>query len=426
MDDNQLITFLEGLTPADLTRILARIPEANNQIPEGTPHLQRVSALLNYVRSSAGPGQKKLEEVVQELFPAQSKELFSAPGAGGVADKSKPASTGKATGIEAKPARVGIFLVLLGVVVTLMVLFASGILRYGMEGPFVYLLYIIAGLLVAALCYGLLDSTGQFEGERAGATIKLGGAVVALVVVAGGGALYEKNVHASPFSVRFSFHAGAPTEPVKGMKGSLTLRLGAARLLEPITPESTVLFQDLDRRWAGTDVDYTFDSETHSLVKPPAKLILKPDSTLALEVAPRSPYGPESESNVELNMVDIQSWKIGANPFRSIDIKLRAVLKSKQSIPIAPKGVLQIRKNGVPIRDIPLEVASGTLTDGAILSPNEPTTILLQGKLTKTELDLMTGTFDFWIGLRYEGSSEPRYFTDPQTFSRQTIRFEGG
>lgn len=78
MDENQLIVFLEELTPADFTRILTRIPNAANHISQAATHLERVSALLLYVRSSTGPGQKRFTEIVQELFPD------SFPGAKGV------------------------------------------------------------------------------------------------------------------------------------------------------------------------------------------------------------------------------------------------------------------------------------------------------------------------------------------------------
>lgn len=68
MDEKKLVKFLEDLAPTDFNRILARIPEAAIYVPEGVNHLQRVYALLHYVRSSAGPRQEKLQEVVQELF----------------------------------------------------------------------------------------------------------------------------------------------------------------------------------------------------------------------------------------------------------------------------------------------------------------------------------------------------------------------
>lgn len=89
MNEDQLTSFLEELTPADFSRILARIPKATNYVPEHVNHLQRVSALLLYVRSSTGPGQQYLEITVQELFPAQftgaggekitSKKLWNVP-----------------------------------------------------------------------------------------------------------------------------------------------------------------------------------------------------------------------------------------------------------------------------------------------------------------------------------------------------------
>lgn len=68
MDENELVVFLERLAPAGFAQILTRIPEATNYVPQGISHLERVSALILYVRSSGGPGLPWLEKTVQELF----------------------------------------------------------------------------------------------------------------------------------------------------------------------------------------------------------------------------------------------------------------------------------------------------------------------------------------------------------------------
>jgi hypothetical protein len=324
-----------------------------------------------------------------------------------------------------KQTKFGIFLLLLAVVVGLMILFASGVLRHGLQGPFVYLLYIVAGLLVAALCYGLLESTGQFEGGKDGANIKLGGAIVALVVVAGGGGLYERNVRAAPFGLRVAFYEEGPSQPAKGLQGTLTLKLGAGRMPETSSPDGSVLFQNIDRHLADTDAGYTFTSDTHALVDPPKQLTLRPESTIDLKVTRQAVNAPEAEADVDLIYEDVQSWKIGANPFRSIDISLIATNKSKRNVPLSSRGTLQILRNGVPVRSVELEVGEGGPTDVVSLRPGVPTKLNIQGKLTQSELELLHGNFDFWVGLRYLGSAETKFFTDPRSFSRQSIRFEG-
>ena len=57
--------------------------------------------------------------------------------------------------------KMGIFGILLAVLIGLAILFGSGIPRFGLEGPFVYVIYIIAGCLSPLLCFGLLDSSGE-------------------------------------------------------------------------------------------------------------------------------------------------------------------------------------------------------------------------------------------------------------------------
>jgi hypothetical protein len=57
------------------------------------------------------------------------------------------------------------FLSLLAAVVLLTTLFASGLLRFGQSGTVAYVVYVIAGLLSATLCYGILESTGAFEAQ---------------------------------------------------------------------------------------------------------------------------------------------------------------------------------------------------------------------------------------------------------------------
>lgn len=66
-----LVTFLEGLTPSDFSRILMRLPGVTPYIPKEATPIQQVAALIDYVRSTAGPGIELLTSVVHELFPSK-------------------------------------------------------------------------------------------------------------------------------------------------------------------------------------------------------------------------------------------------------------------------------------------------------------------------------------------------------------------
>lgn len=105
-------------------------------------------------------------------------------------------------------------MVLLLAVIAMAVLFATGTLRFGLSGPFVYIVYILAGLLSACLTFGMLSSRGELHGEREGIGLKLGGAVVALVVVAAGGGVYERYLYTPPqFDLLVLFFTDNPAKP---------------------------------------------------------------------------------------------------------------------------------------------------------------------------------------------------------------------
>src|SRR5258708_10513172 len=119
-----------------------------------------------------------------------------------------------------------IFMILLLVVAGMAVLFASGILRFGIAGPCVYIVYVMAGLLSASLTFELLSSRGEVQGKREGIVLKLGGAVVALVVVAAGGGLYERYLYTPPhFDLLLLFYTENLTKP-EPVTGKLVMITG--------------------------------------------------------------------------------------------------------------------------------------------------------------------------------------------------------
>lgn len=69
MSEEELITFLEGLTPTDFERLLVRMPGTTGHVPYHAGHFERVAAFIAYVRSATGPGWKKVREVVALFYP---------------------------------------------------------------------------------------------------------------------------------------------------------------------------------------------------------------------------------------------------------------------------------------------------------------------------------------------------------------------
>lgn len=69
LDENRLISFLEGLTPGDFASIVTRIPGASARVPDGVPHLERVAGLIRFVRAANGIQLEGLKKIVDDLFP---------------------------------------------------------------------------------------------------------------------------------------------------------------------------------------------------------------------------------------------------------------------------------------------------------------------------------------------------------------------
>lgn len=167
------------------------------------------------------------------------------------------------------------FFSLLAAVILLTVLFASGWLRFGQSGTVAYIVYVIAGLLSATLCYGILEATGTFEGQYHQARLKLGGSVVALVLVAGGGGAYERYLRTpETFDLRIRFISS--TRSPQPLTGTVRLFLGAENHEGKLDHGSDVLFQGIASGWKGTPVHL-------SLEAPPYRLTDK--SLIGLKVA---------------------------------------------------------------------------------------------------------------------------------------------
>lgn len=74
MDNDELIAYVEDLAPSDLKRVLLRFPDATSHLPDNASHLERVEALIRYIRSKTGPRMGQLREVVRKLFPDINKD----------------------------------------------------------------------------------------------------------------------------------------------------------------------------------------------------------------------------------------------------------------------------------------------------------------------------------------------------------------
>lgn len=68
--ENRILAFLEGVTPSDLARVLARVPNSSAYMPYPGSHYERVTALVEFVKSRNGMGLEPFSELLTSLFPS--------------------------------------------------------------------------------------------------------------------------------------------------------------------------------------------------------------------------------------------------------------------------------------------------------------------------------------------------------------------
>src|SRR5260221_546968 len=280
--------------------------------------------------------------------------------------------------------KVAIFAVLLTVLIGLAVLFGSGVLRFGLEGPFVYVIYIVAGLLVAFVCFGLLDSSGELTGAHLNTNVKLGGAIVGFVVVAAGGALYE--VYGRPpqiFSVRVLFY-DSTGETVKP-KGTITLFINSGNPQAPIDTSGTALFQNIPAASRNKAARVRLDSAEFKPASTQGDfLVLKPEETIPFQVVRKPAFSSYEQGKIDFSWKSGESLKLAASSDRDLTIRLIAIAQSELPLPLRPKGSLTFFREGraMPVRTINVDVGTETNDDIVILQPHQPTTLIFSGILT--------------------------------------------
>jgi hypothetical protein len=326
--------------------------------------------------------------------------------------------------------KMAIFAALLVVLIGLAVLFGAGVLRFGLEGPFVYVIYVIAGLLVAFVCFGLLDSTGELTGNPLSTNVKLGGAIVGLVVVIAGGALYE--IYGRPqqtFSTRVAFYTmnGESVRP----KGALTLFIAAGTQTAIIDSGGTALFQNIPAAWRSKEAQCSLDShEYRAAAINNCKLLLKPEETIAFQVERKPLYSSYEQSKINFEWKSAESVQLAASANRDLTIRLIATGESELPIPLRSKGSIVFFRQGrpMPLRIIDAEVGTETSDDVVILKPNEPITLVISGILTPDLLslafkrDLVVRFKLFYLGSK--DNSQREYASSDFPFDKTTVVFD--
>jgi Effector-associated domain 2 len=314
-----------------------------------------------------------------------------------------------------------LFGVLLVAALSLTILFAGGWLRFGLGAQFTFAMYVLFGLLAAVTCYGLLSSSGELEGKEYGVAVKLSGAIVALAVVAGGGALYEKYVPhtAASFDQRVNFYSAQPTQLEK-LNGEATLTVGNKRFTERLRETGTVLYQGIPSEWLGKPVQLDLDCPGYELAPVEKTALLNDRETIAVKVVRKRQFALPNEAKLEIGYREgVALNYVGRPDAKNVVLTLRAVSQADLAIPIDADATLEILSNsGAPMFNIPLKV-----TDTTIIPPRGMETIHLDGFMGKEQYQMALTGKNAVVKLRYDRQIEKSEmeFQTEFTFSKKTV-----
>lgn len=173
----------------------------------------------------------------------------------------------KAGGDEQRRPKMLLFILLLFAVLCLTLVFALRPAAGEANPVTAYVTYVLAGLLAAVVCYGFLASSGWLKGKTHGFDLRVGGALLALVVVAGGGGAYERFGHTPvAYTQRLRFVDRA-SQPVK-LTGLARLFLGNGSWSAELREASDAAFDGVPSAWRGKSVTITLDTAPFVLAAP--------------------------------------------------------------------------------------------------------------------------------------------------------------
>ena len=294
-------------------------------------------------------------------------------------------------------------LIFLFVVVALTVLLASGILQFGLLGPFIFVIYIVAGLLVSVACFGILTSAGEITGSHTpyGIHWRLGGAIVGFVVVAVGGGLYEKFVRTDlslEFQILFLEEGSQNLAPVTG-----ELRFVFGTKTEPFRLDGSgnSEIRNLPPHWKNKEVRFFIQSDKWRFAEGQTTIITLGTKD-AFEVAVTRKPAFISYDNSELSIVvergSTETFITGELIF---NIRLIATNQSERPLPLRQTARVMMTKNGLEIRRLDVEATDGRMADYILLQPDEPTRIFVEGMLPNDWEFLLDREPDSYVVLFY-------------------------
>ena len=252
---------------------------------------------------------------------------------------------------------------LLIVLAVLTSLFASGVLRFGISGTTAYVVYVLLGLLAAVVTFGMLSNTGSFTGEHGGgtgehgrSTLKLGGAVVALVIVAGGGALYERWFHVPEFySIRLNFYVERPTT-LQPLSGTVTIYVGTRAISESIQGVGSVLIDGIPSDQLGRPLNLSLATEYE--IDPGAELpVINRDNPMMIRVRLKQVVMTCADADLALDVKEASANNFVDHSKKNLVLKLRIISRTNHQLAINDKvKVALITSSASPLKSYDFDI----------------------------------------------------------------------
>lgn len=299
--------------------------------------------------------------------------------------------------------KIGLFAALLFSVLLLTLVFASGVFRFGLSGPSVYVLYLLAGMLAALLTFGMLTSSGQLQASRGGSTLTLGGSIVALVVVAGGGGLYERYLHrAETFDLLVTYWMNDPSA-LEPLKGQVTIYAGNNDFTQPLDGSGRNRFLGLPSSLLGQKIDLSLNAPGYKVVEiKPA--VFTSDGRVQVKVQRAQVFAVPSPDQLSVELEKAQVVDFGPRPDQRI-VSLGLKFRSAATLPVPLANVAHLEvfaEGGAPLWDVSLKVDRPFVIAEPGLSAET-----FEALVDRSRLGMLAGGRLAKITLKYDPSVQP-------------------
>lgn len=246
--------------------------------------------------------------------------------------------------------KVTVFALLLSAVAALTILFASGLLRFGLHGAPSYVIYIVAGALAAMLTFGLLQSEGSLRGWEQGLRLRLGGSIVALVVVAAGGGLYERYLHQpATFNLLLVFWTDDPCV-LAHLSGEVVVYAGNRDILSRLDGSGRTRLEGLPSDLLRQPLSLSLAVPGYTIVKvDPA--VFTDQRPIQVQVERSRTYAEPREAQVFVDLAKAMVVDFGPRPDqRIVSIVLR--FRSDEGLPVPLDSTARFKifsESGAPL-----------------------------------------------------------------------------